>query len=325
MTIYDRPQATINAPSPIVCLALLLAVAVGVAFLPARAVSELRQAVQAGLRPGLRLAASSRETVAGAFGLIGNLGSGAHRAAQLERELEQLRQDRGQLEAEIVWLRSRITDNAEAEDSALPGSRLVRPRLLAARVLGQRAQSFLRSHGILDAGTQAGVSAGDLVLDLPAAIVDQGALAGAASGQLVLKGRRVWGKISHVDPQLSSVLRATDAGFRDLVRVAQPSGGGLSVGPRGVLEGTGEPLCRLRLVPITQSVAAGQLVITDGGEGLLEGALLYGQIERVEQSPGAAHWDLWVRPALPPELPRSVSVLMVEAPILGSTPPEARK
>jgi hypothetical protein len=61
-------------------------------------------------------------------------------------------------------------------------------------------------------------------------------------------------------------------------------------------------------------VAVGQLVISDGGEGLLDGALLYGEIERVEQSPGAAHWDIWVRPALPPDLPRTVSILIAEAP-----------
>jgi cell shape-determining protein MreC len=310
MTIYDRPPAVWSAaPSPFVCLFLVLTAAAGLAFLPQRVVSEVRQVFQSGLTPGLRLVASSRDAVEATLGLIGNLGSGTRRAAHLECEVEQLRQTRGQLEAEIVWLRSRIADGVDAD-----ASRLVHPRLLPAHVLGQRAQSFLRSQGILDAGANADVSAGDLVLDLPPAMIDQGASAGAASGQLVLKGRRVWGKVSRADPQISTVIRATDAGYRDLVRIAQPGGDGLTIGPRGVLEGTGEPLCRLRQVPLTQSVAVGQLVISDGGEGLLDGALLYGEIERVEQSPGAAHWDIWVRPALPPDLPRTVSILIAEAP-----------
>jgi cell shape-determining protein MreC len=304
---------------------LLLAAATGLAWLPAHAADSVRQIMRSTLRPGLLLTAASRQTVEAGLSLLGNLGSSARHAALLERELEQTRQQRGQLAAELVWLRSQNLEHRSTEEQLLPGSPLVATRLLPARVLGRQAQRFLHSQGILDAGSDAGIAMGDLVLDLPPAIVDRGAASGATSGQLVLSGRRVWGKVARVDPQLCTVRRATDAGFRDLVRVAQPKGNGLSIGPRGVLEGTGKPLCRLRLVSVTQSVAAGQLVITDGGEGLLDGALLYGSIERVEQPSGAAHWDIWVRPAIGPELPHAVSILMAELGRLESAQHEARR
>jgi hypothetical protein len=66
-------------------------------------------------------------------------------------------------------------------------------------------------------------------------------------------------------------------------------------------------------------------VVAEGGEGFVEGALVYGHIERVEQTPGAAHWDLWVRPAMPPDLPHTVVVLTAELATAGWTPREATR
>jgi cell shape-determining protein MreC len=324
MTIYDRPAPSWCAPSPAACLALVLAASLGLLLLPERAVTLLRQPTHGMLQPPLLVLASLREQTETALGLVGNLGSGARHVEDLEREVIQLRQRIGQLEAETIWLRSLKPDPSADAEFLQHTARLLQPRLVEARVLGRQSQSVLQRHALLDAGMRAGLASGDLVLDVPA-IVDQGIDAGAAKGQLVLAGRRVWGRLMEVQPRISLVRRVSDTGYRDLVRVAQVQGERLSVGPRGMLEGTGEPLCRLRLVPLTAAVAVGQLVVSDGAEGIIEGRFLYGQIERVEQLSGAANWEIWVRPAVSADLPHKVAVLTGEITASSSDNPEAGK
>ncbi len=320
MTIYDRPASSWCAPSPAACLALLLAASLGLFLLPQQAVTLLRQPARDMLQPGLLMIAGLREQTDTALGLVGNLGAGARRAENVQRELMQLCQRIGQLEAETVWLRS-LQPSSCGEEALLQHTvPLLKPRLVEARVLGRQSQSLLQRHALLDAGMSAGLASGDLVLDVPA-VVDQGMASGAASGQLVLAGRRIWGKLMEVQPRISTVRRICDAGYRDLVRIAQTQGERLSLGPRGMLEGTGEPLCRLRLVPLTEAVAVGQLIVTDGGEGIAEGRFLYGQIERVEQPPGASNWEIWVRPAVSSDLPHKVAVLTAEVTTLNSENP----
>ena len=324
MTIYDRPPPLWKAPSPAICLMLLLPAAVGLMLLPERMSQQARSITQAGLRPGLEAIARSRDAWQGSLRWLGKLGSSATQATRLEHDVEQLRAQNGRLQAEIVWLRSQAAAEQSINASTLSTTPLVRPHLIEARVLGRQAQSFLKRQGILDVGSKAGVALADLVLD-PPAMIDQGTATNLTRGQLVLAGHRVWGKVSQVQPRLSTVLRITDAGFRDLVRIADEDGALIESDARGVLEGTGEPHCRLRLVPVTQAVSLGQIVVSEGGEGLLAGALFYGRIERVEQPPGAAHWEIWVRPAIAEEQPARVAVLTVEMESLGDSNPAPRR
>lgn len=316
MTIYDRPPPLWSVPSPAICLTLLLAVAVGLMLLPDRMSQHARSIAQATLRPGLTAIARSREVWHGSLRRVGNLGSNSAFTARLERENEELRQQNGRLQAEIVWLKSQAPAENEV-DVTISTPPLVRPKLVEARVLGRQAQGFLKRQGLLDVGSTAGVTTGDLVLD-PPALIDQGAATNLSRGQFVLAGSRVWGKVWQVQPRLSTVLRVTDAGYRDLVRVAGEDGALKESAARGVLEGTGELLCRLRLVPVTQAVAVGQRVVSEGSEGLLAGALLYGRIQKVEQPAGAAHWEIWVKPAFAEERPARVAVLTMELGSLGA-------
>lgn len=311
MTIYDRPPPLWGSPTPVACLALLLAMAIGLMLLPARLSEQARGIAQASLRPGLAVIARSRETWHGSLRWLGNLGSSSAVSTQLEREIQELREQNGRLQAEIAWLRSQAPAEQAVDAAAISTSPLVRPRLVEARVLGRQAQSFLKRQGLIDAGSSSGIAQGDLVLD-PPALIDQGAATELSPGQFVLSGNRVWGKVLQVQPRLSTILRVTDSGYRDLVRIAGEDGAVTRPGARGVLEGTGEPLCRLRLVSVTQAVAVGQSVISEGSEGVLSGALLYGRIERVEQLPGVAHWEIWVRPAFAEQRPTRVAVLTAE-------------
>ena len=51
--------------------------------------------------------------------------------------------------------------------------------------------------------------------------------------------------------------------------------------------------------------------------------LLYGRVERVEQLPGAAHWEIWMRPAVDGRRVERVAVLRSKAnPVqVASEPP----
>jgi cell shape-determining protein MreC len=195
-------------------------------------------------------------------------------------------------------------------NTAEPTAALLTTRPLAARVLGERARGLLASLAILDVGASHGLTAGALVLG--EAQLDVGDDSGLAPGHLVLLGREVWGQIVSVDRWTSAARHMTQPGYRDLVQLAHPSGDRFRQGPHGVLEGTGDPLCRLRMVAVTEPVCVGDVVLTDGG-GTLSEPLCYGAVVRVEQPRGAAHWEIWVQPASKPSgLGGTVAVLRTD-------------
>ena len=108
-------------------------------------------------------------------------------------------------------------------------------------------------------------------------------------------------------------LAEPDAPERDVVRLAAatPSGAAPRLGSEGVLEGTGEPLARVRLIPVTEPVEVGDEVYTGAAAGVLARPLLYGRVVRVERPIGAAHWEIWMEPAVDGR-PERVAVLRIE-------------
>jgi cell shape-determining protein MreC len=135
---------------------------------------------------------------------------------------------------------------------------------------------------------------------------------GTQSVPATLAGRRVWGKVIESAAQTSSVLRLTESGYRDLVQLVQSQGDALKPGPCGMLEGAGERQCRIRMISATEPVSVGDLVVTTGQEGLAPQPLLYGKVVRAELPPGAAHWEIWMLPAIAGGLER-VAVLTAAA------------
>ena len=103
-----------------------------------------------------------------------------------------------------------------------------------------------------------------------ALVIDAGRDLGAEPGRVVLAGRRVWGKLATVGPHTSVVQRITDRGYRDTVQLARRDTGQLAhregeqlrLGPRGVLVGSGDPLCQIELVEATEPVSVGDEVCT---------------------------------------------------------------
>ena len=111
---------------------------------------------------------------------------------------------------------------------------------------------------------------------------------------LVLAGRSIWGKTVNVAAHIATVRRTTDAGYRDVVQLASWHDDRLRLGPRGVLEGTGEAEARVRLVPTTESVSVGDVLLATGSEGLLESRLTYGQVTWMLAE--SESLEIWMRP-----------------------------
>jgi cell shape-determining protein MreC len=235
--------------------------------------------------------------------------SSSQRYEDLERQIEALRTRNAQLEAAAIALATKSNDRADSLPPLQSTTPLVTARLVEARVIGRHLQSLLQHEATLDLGAAAGLKPGAWTLDATSCLIDQGLDVDLRRGELVLAGRRVLGKVSATTGRTSRVQHPTDAGYRDLVQLAYRQGTRISLGPRGLLEGTGEPLCRVRMIPVTESVSIGDLLLAAGSEGVAAGGLLYGEVVCVERPAGATHWEVWMRPAVSGKWPDRVAVV----------------
>lgn len=298
-----NPATLLPRLTPPRALAGAWAVAVLLAALPQSWLAPMQGWAFGVLRPGQRVA-----SVVVDFGRVVNARVASHfsdasQLAAARDEVERLAAE-NRLLAERVDAYERRIAAAEARRPAADRA-LLKLGGIEARVLGQLARSYLVRQELLDAGSVDGVEPGALVLD-GAAILDRGERQGVRSGQLVLDTGRVWGMVVRTGPTTAVVRTLTGPGFRDVVRLRSARG------PEGILEGAGEPLCRIRMVDIREPVEPGDEVLAASLAGLDVPPPRYGVIERVEQSVGAAHWDIWMRPALVGPSPESVIVVRVE-------------
>jgi cell shape-determining protein MreC len=306
--LFQRDTLKSRLTSPAAALGLAIAAALVLMLLPTRWTDLLRGGACTVLRPGQIGAAAVREYGRQTAATVQSHFQSAERLGEVEVELERLRDENRRLTAELASAHA-LPPKAAEEDA----QRLLVAHCVPARVLGRQARAFLARQHLLDVGAAAGVDRDDLVVDRPA-LLDRGSDAELKPGQLVLSGGRIWGKVAQLGPYTCAVRGVTDAGYRDLVRLLSP--GQSPDGPQrpvqGMLEGTGEPLARIRMIEITEPVAEGDLVYTASGKGVLPAPLLYGRVVRVERPAGAAHWEIWMQPAVPPDAPQRVTVLRVE-------------
>lgn len=129
--------------------------------------------------------------------------------------------------------------------------------------------------------------------DSVALTLDQGQTTGLEPDQPVYAGRCVVGTLSDVGRWISRVRLLTDPEYRGRARILRPVEKGFAYGPEGILEGTGEPLCRLRYLSRTDSVRVGDRVYTNGPV-----PMYYGQIVRAERDENAPEWNVWIQPAM---------------------------
>jgi cell shape-determining protein MreC len=244
--------------------------------------------------------------------------AGGERLVENEHEIEALRAENQRLSHSLEAARHGYDqlspDRPHDSDSLASATEpLLRAEAIQVRVLGRTAQTFLRGRDLLDFGARSGANLGALVVDGNGALVDAGADLGLRPGRLVLAGRRVWGKLAAVSSQTSSVERLTDRGYRDTVQLVRhdPAGGDVRPGPRGMLAGNGEPLCRIELIETTDPVAVGDEVWTIA-DGVVTSPLDYGRIVRVERPAAGSHWQIWMAPAIGSDVPQQVAVLKLE-------------
>ena len=291
MTI-DRTNLKEHLTTPAAALCVALSIAVVAALLPGRWVTPIRAAAMSVLRPGQIAATGLRHGAKRVSTAVRSHFRTAARLAEAEAEIERLEREHRRIAAQLVAARSQMSDVSERGED-----QLLQVDCVEARVLGSQARAYLARRRLLSAGSRDGVQPN-------AWVIDRGADAEIESGRLVVSGRCVWGKIVEIGPYTSTVQCVSEPGYRDLVQIAG--------GPRGILEGTGESLCRIRLVEVTEPVSVGDAVTTTTGRGALPGGLLYGEVVRLERPMGAAHWEIWMRPAVGADEPRRVGVLRIE-------------
>jgi len=297
--------------SPAAALAMGLATAVLLLLLPVRWTGPVKGAVATLLRPGQLGVSALRQRSEQAVVRVKSHFHTAAGLAKARRELKRLRSENRRLKDALAIPERR---QIKAEEQADESLRLLRTRCIPARVLGRQARAFLQNHQILDVGSHSGIEPEALVVDPTPAIIDQGSDAELEVGQLVLSRSRVWGKVVEVGPYTSVVRAVTEPGYRDLVRLAgsETAGDDRPQGPRGIVEGTGQRLARIRLIEVTEPVAVGDLVYTAAGDGVLPRPLLYGRVVRLQRPPDAAHWEIWMQPAVAPDDLREAVVLQVQ-------------
>ena len=308
MTMFDVRQFAGRAASPGGGLALLCCAGLLLFCVPQRFVAPLRTIQRELQRPGQELALGGRRWASETAGHLNAARVEADQLAAYRAEVGQLRRRNEQLQTALAL--ALVRDDREPRDERVSKNPpLVVAEGLRARVLGRQARAHLAQSEVIAAGARVGVARGTLVLDEPLATLDQGSDAGLVPGQLAIAGGRVWGRVVEVGPWTAVVGRANQPGYRDLVQLAQMDEGRLRLGARGVLEGTGEPLCRIRRVETTAAVSVGDWVVAAGEQGLSETPLLYGRVERVEQTVGGAHWEIWMAPAAARDAPDELTVV----------------
>ncbi len=315
---------------------LWLACAAALLLLPQRTTNTVRWLWQSSITPARTVVAGSCGRCRDYSGALSAVWTDTTNAAQLRLEVDRLQAQVAELEArERVALLADVSSPAQRAtlvsetalldkpavaptddvtgSSASASEALLRSAVVEARVLGPLAQAWLVERRHIDRGRRAGVQDGALVLAL-SPVLDRGRDAQLAADHFVMAGGRVWGRVQRTGECTSEVRRVTDEGYRDLVTLHSiKNTSSTTVAPRGILEGSGGPLCRVRLVSADEPVSVGDVVASAAAQGYCDGLLVYGDVVRAECPAGASHWDVWVKPALDPsEVPQVVSVLRIE-------------
>jgi cell shape-determining protein MreC len=271
------------------------------------------------LRPTVTIADDAIEFTNGRLAWMQAAVADARRAAEAEQQAAELKAQNDRLAAALDAARRLSVPSDAGVQCASPAPPLLETDAVVARVLGHAAQTFLHGRELLDIGSHSGVSPGGLVIDRDGpdggtTMIDAGHDLDLQPGRIVLAGRRVWGKLASVGSHVSVVRRITDPGYRAEVQIAHAAAdrdAPRSLGPRGMLVGTGDRLCQIELVEASEPVSVGDLVYSES-DGLLSEPLLYGDIVRVELARDKLHWQIWMQSAVGSDAPREVAVLRTE-------------
>jgi len=184
------------------------------------------------------------------------------------RENEALRQDVARLQLEIHQLQesARMSDRLQR---VIDFQRSLSTESVMARVIGRDVSGWFQSI-LVDRGRQHGIQLNSPVLT-PEGLV---------------------GRVTAVGPYGAQVRLITD----------ERSGAGAVIGilgqsrAIGVVEGKNEALCRMRYVPGSESVVAGEIIYTTGQDGIYPKGIPIGRVLSVEKGSTTVSHDITVEP-----------------------------
>lgn len=195
------------------------------------------------------------------------------------------------------------------EDAEEVRSALLQMSLLPAQVLSCRdgLPADLREL-LVAAGRARGLTRSELVVQGHGGVVGAGRAQSVQPGDRVLDGLAVVGRIEKSARWVSLVQPVSASGFRANVLLLRKTDAGAVFGARGILEGVGEPNCRLTGVAATEAVAVGDDVVAADVEGLQGPQLFFGKVVQADFLAGG-QWDIRVAPAVSLEELREVQIL----------------
>lgn len=288
---------------PLKWLVCWLAFSLAAACLPTAVSRQLKDRGRSLLEPGERMAWSALKSLR-RWGLVWQQrGDNATELADLHQRVRRLSELNEALKARIARQEFGVLPDAEQPPP------LVSAQAIETRVLGEQAQAFLARTAFVAAEGTAPWTLDSMAIDAGEVRIDQGDNSSLATSGLALAGGRVWGKIVEVGPQTASIRRINSAGYRGLVEIVDRASGGSRPLAHGMLEGTGDAHCRIRMVDARSPVSVGDMVLAAREQSLTDAPLIYGRIARAELEPGAAHWQLWMEPAIADELPQRLTIL----------------
>ncbi|MGE3315350.1 MAG: rod shape-determining protein MreC [Planctomycetaceae bacterium] len=292
--------------------ALMLGAAMGLFHAPETLTAGLRSLVLDSVRPGTSALQWSFAESRGWLERMSRVEVDTDRVAELEEELEAERAATRSALAQSALLSEQLRDalkNGSSPHESTPGKPLFTPELLRASVLGDGTRTLWREGKLIDKGSADGLTESLLVLDEGRTLIDQGSDSGVELEQDVYAGRTVVGRIATVGRWTSSVERVTDKHYRGLARIARKTASGLVLGPEGIIEGDGSNTCRLRDIPVTDSVEVGDEVYTGGRDGRIRSLMYYGKVVEARLNDGSTAWEIRVQPAIDDAHLNTVNVL----------------
>ena len=305
-------MSTSSKKAPFIALIVATAAAVGLFFAPASFTTPIRTSVRDAILPGHQAVSSvveSTQTVAarwtGSQTNVIEFEKSATLSAEHQLQIRQLQIANARLKQQLASQKIIGVSPYQAAET----KPLLIDGLIQATVFGEETATLWKAGWLLDKGTGDGVRKTDLVLRDKGPVVDQGENQQLETGFPIFAGRCVYGRISQVGRWTSSVQRVTDLAYRGHARIVRKTANGYFFGAEGVLEGTGESICRLKLITAEMPVAVGDDVYTATRKDRFPFSMYYGKIVRAELPAGATHWEIDVQPAIGNARPKSVQIL----------------
>lgn len=221
--------------------------------------------------------------------------------AELQDSLLQNELQRRQLLIENARLNNEVRQmRRQGAIRTVAGRDLINFIGLKAKVLSRRGLPNDLKEALIDAGRDQGLRRSELVVSGDGFVVDKGTDHGLTVGQQVADGAAVVGRIAKLSQWVGLVQPVTNAEFSGAVQIVKMQGQGATFGAQGLLEGTGESLCRVTGIPYTEAVTIGDYVFSASVQGINGPRLFYGEVVHAEFSAGG-QWDIRVQPAFESE------------------------